>query len=305
MLGLKGVTGVGYNGSINVYVERRDPKVIAFIPKTYKGVPVHIVETGKIKILSFPIVDATYGSRTDRIRPPLGGISIGHPKATAGTNTCAVIDKKNGKLAWHTNNHVGALVWGTEDIGRRGDNVLQPGVYDGGKDPEDSIGKLERWKRVSLDEPNEVDSCIYRGEAVRRIAEVGKYTGAIEPKVGMKVKKSGRTSGLTFSRFIDLEATLKVEGWGEAIFTNQMIAKPAFSLPGDSGSWVGNENDETVGVVFAGSPEVTIVNKAIVIEEALDIQFAPELGYLEIPIMLLAPIPATILGVWLTSKWGK
>jgi hypothetical protein len=307
LLDIKGVVGVGFNGSINVYVEKKDPMVVAFIPKTLEGVPVTVIETGKVKILSFPVASAVYGVRTSRIRPPLGGVSIGHPEATAGTLTCAVIDVKNNRLAGHSNNHVGALVWGTKDIGRKGDDILQPGIYDGGVDPDDTIGHLERWEKVSLDKPNVIDSCIFDCGEIPKIADVGKHTRTVEPKIGMNVKKSGRTSGLTFSKFTDLNATLKVEGWGDAVFTNQVVARPAFSLPGDSGSWVGNENDETVGVVFAGSPEITIVNKAVEIERILNIEFAPELGYLSLPMTLavLAPVPATILGAWLTTKWRK
>ena len=300
---IAGVTGVGYNGSIIVFVEKVDPKVVSFIPKTLDGVPVKIVKSGKIKLLSFPIVDATYGSRTSRIRPPAGGISIGHPKATAGTLTCSVRDKRTGKRVELTNDHVGALQWGNAHIGKKGDPILQPGIYDGGVEPNDTIGYLERWVRVELNKKNLIDGCIYDGTDANTIQEVGKPSNVIEGYAGMKVKKSGRTTGLTFSNTLSMSSSITVEGWGEALFTDQIIVSPAFAAPGDSGSWVGNENNETLGIVFAGSPEITIVNKATNLEKLLEIEFAPNIGY--IPLSILAPIPATIIGAFLTTRIGR
>lgn len=303
LLEILGVTAVDYNGSIIVFVEKAEPKVVSFIPKTLEGVPVKIVQTGRIKPLSFPMVSATYGSRTDRIRPPIGGISVGHPKTTAGTLTCAVRDKRTGRMAEITNNHVGALQWGTMDIGKKGDPILQPGIYDGGNESTDIIGYLERWVKVELGKKNLIDGCVFnRGEGAGEIKEVGRPSNTIEAYTGMKLKKSGRSSGLTFTEALGTHSSVKVEGWGEALFVDQIICKPAFSVPGDSGSWVGNENNNTVGIVFAGSPEVTVVNKAINLEELLGIEFAPDIGYL--PLSILAPVPATILGAFLTSRMG-
>lgn len=304
LLSIKGITGVGVNGSILVYVEKLTPQVAAFIPRTLEGVPVRIIETGKVKLLSFPIVAATYGERVERVRPPIGGISCGHPEATAGTLTSRVRDKVTKKLKGSSCNHVIALDWGDARIGKKGDAVLQPGVYDGGTEPADKIGELDKWIRVELGRENLIDCALFSCSDIGGIDEVGMPSNVVSPKVGMNVKKSGRTTGLTYSKVIDVNASMKVEGWGEALFTDQIVVKPSFSAPGDSGSWVGDDNDRSVGIVFAGSPEITIVNKAANIESLLGVEFAPSLGY--IPFwQALIPIPATVIGIGLTKLGGK
>lgn len=294
LLDVKGVVGVGFNGSVVVYVEKLTPQVASFIPRTLDGISVHIIETGKVKLLSFPIVEASYQSRAERVRPLIGGISVGHPEATAGTLSCGVRDKASSMMLGLSNNHVIALDWGEINVGTKGDSVLQPGVYDGGT-VDDKVGELERWQRVELDESNIIDAALFSNGEIDSVLDTGKPSNAIEPKVGMTVKKSGRTSGLTFGKIIDVNATLIVEGWGNCLFKDQVVVSPHFSLPGDSGSWVGDENDRTVGLVFAGSTEVTIINKATNIESILGIEFAPELPYIPLWAAMI-PIPALLIG---------
>ena len=45
LLSLPGVTGVGVNGSIILYVSKLTPKMRQFIPKTLDGVPVKVIQT--------------------------------------------------------------------------------------------------------------------------------------------------------------------------------------------------------------------------------------------------------------------
>jgi len=293
LLAIKGIVGIGFNGSIIVYVEKLTPQIASFIPRTLDGVAVHIKETGKIKLLSFPVVDSIYGSRVDRVRPLTGGISVGNYKTTAGTLTCGAKNKVDGKLYGLSSNHVVALQWGEMTDGQEGDAILQPGVIDGGV-MEDKIGELVFWKAVESSVPNLVDVGLFSVDIIKDIIDVGKPSNTIDAKVGQKVKKSGRTTGLTFGNIIDTHATVKVEGWGEVTFADQIVVSPSFSAPGDSGSWVGDENDNTVGIVFAGSPEVTIVNKAKTIEELLQVEFAPSIEF--IPVWKVIAIPAVVLG---------
>ena len=83
LLGIKGITGVGVNGSIIVYVERLTPELQSIVPRTLDGVQVHIKESGKVRLLSFMPMDALYGDRVGRLRPVPGGVSVGHPSGTA------------------------------------------------------------------------------------------------------------------------------------------------------------------------------------------------------------------------------
>lgn len=301
LLAIKGVTGVGYNHSINVYVEKLTPQTSQFIPRVLEGVNVRIIETGRIKLLAFPVVSSIYTTRTNRIRPVVGGISISHLLSTAGTLACTVKDKISGKIFGLSNNHVVAMQWGEKKEGKIGDSIVQPGVVDGGTET-DKIGELVKWKEVSLESPNIIDAGIFTVDGLNSILEVGKPAHVVEPTAGITVKKSGRSSGLTFGRIIDLGATMTVEGWGNAVFEDQIVVSPAFGIPGDSGSWVGDENDNTIGLLFAGSTEITLVNKAKNIEELLGVEFSTYLT--SVPIEYVYPIPAVLIGAIIARVVG-
>jgi hypothetical protein len=278
LLGIKGVTGVGVNGSIIVYVERLTPELNAVVPKSLDGVQVHVKESGKIRLLSFMPMDAIYGDRVGRLRPAPGGVSIGHPAGTAGTLTCAVIDSKTLEvIGGLTNNHVAALDWGQLHEGKIGDPILQPGPYDGGVVETDEIGTLLRYIPVVEAEDNVIDAAVFESEQLKReVLEVGKPSFTVEPRVGMSVIKSGRTSGINYGKITDVNATITVEGgegWGSCIFRNQIIMEPGLLLPGDSGSWIGNiDNFNTLGLGFAGSDTLAVANKALTVESLLEVK---------------------------------
>lgn len=92
--------------------------------------------------------------------------------------------------------------------------------------------------------------------------------------IGRKVKKYGRTTGLTSGRVEAINATVNV-GYGAvgvARFVGQIIISPGgFSAGGDSGSLIlvtvtegrGRNKTETVyslGLLFAGSASITVAN---------------------------------------------
>ncbi len=290
LLKINGVTGIGVNGSIIVYVERLTPELQSVIPKTLDGVSIHVKESGRVRLLSFIPMDATYGNRVERLRPVPGGVSVGHPSGTAGTLTCEVIDRDTHEIIGGlTNNHVAALDWGKLHEGKVGDPVLQPGPYDGGKIETDEIGRLFRYLPVKEEEENVIDAAVFESKYLKKeVLDVGKPSFTVEPRVGMKVVKSGRTSGINYGRITDVNATITVdggEGWGSCVFRNQIIMEPGILLPGDSGSWIGNlDNFNTLGLGFAGSDTLAVANKALTVEELLDVEVIPpvdtvKLGY--------------------------
>jgi len=165
-------------------------------------------------------------------------------------------------------------------VERGGRLVWSGNSYDGGT-LSDEIGTLESWVPVKLDEPNLVDSGLFKSDMLSKdILDIGEPGQTIEPKAGMVVKKSGRSSGLTYSRILDVDATIKVSGWGEATFTDCCITRPALGIPGDSGSPCLSENDEMLAQLFAGSSEVTVLGKAVNIEKLFDGQIIPPLPVL-------------------------
>ena len=277
--GIGGVKGVGFNSSIIVYVDYLTPQLAKMLPRTLEGVPIRFFETkGKIVpmgLLSVAPAHAIYGVRTDKYRPAPGGVSVGHPEVTAGTLTSRAIDKTDRKIVGAGNNHVVALDWGHLHVGKKGDPTLQPGPYDGGV--EDGFGILKRWIPVRVDEPNLIDGAIFdSNQLADYILDLGKPMESIDPYPGMKVVGSGRTSGLQYSKVIDVNASIKVEGWGDCDFVNQVVMSPALMAPGDSGMWIGDADNWRSAVVgFAGSPTMSAGSPAKTFEQLLGIEIIP------------------------------
>jgi len=295
LLEIPGVVGVGVGQSINVYVEEYTPQIATLIPEELDGEKTVIIETGKIILLPvmqpIPVATAIYTERTGRFRPVPGGVSIGAPQITAGTLGCQAVDKKSRDLLLGLSNaHVCYTPWGELEGAGKGNPILQPGPADGGT-LNDQIGTVDRYIPVKLDEPNLVDAAAFTSKILKKeILEIGEPDRLADPYPGMNIVKSGRSSGVTYSRIIDCSATVKVEGWGTCIFRDQVVCQPACMIPGDSGSlWLEQDTFRVVALGFAGSPVVSVACKARHVEELLGIEIVPPVGYVPWYVML---------GVW-------
>jgi hypothetical protein len=102
--------------------------------------------------------------------------------------------------------------------------------------------------------------------------EVGKIVGVKNPVLGMKIKKSGRTTGLTTGEITQVGATVKVQyGAGKiATFTDQFMAGPMCE-GGDSGSAVLDMDNNLVGLLFAGSDTTMVAGRIENVFELLNI----------------------------------
>jgi hypothetical protein len=288
LMSIDGVVGtaVGLNpgGRFAVAVLLEKPG-IGGIPQQLEGVPVHPVVTGKIYALPKPPWAGGGSGNGDSVdptarfdRPVPIGVSTGHPAITAGTISCRVTDGTNVYAL--SNNHV----YADENNGisvlnstlNEADNVLQPGPYDGGVDSTDAIGKLYDFEPIDFSGDNTIDAAI----ALSSTNVLGNSTptdGYGTPKsttkaaqLNLKVKKYGRTTGLTKGQVYAINATVDV-GYdsGVARFVKQIVITPgSFSAGGDSGSLIvvdgkgRNKNDDRkpVGLLFAGSDLYTIAN---------------------------------------------
>jgi len=292
-------TGIGYKitagkktGELSIVcsVERKEPesKLMArdLLPKSVEGVPVDVVATGRIRVFSSP---------TGRFRPALGGVSIGHFEITAGTLGCLV---KNGELYILSNNHVLA----NSNDASTGDPILQPGPFDVGMNPADIIAELAefipisyngsgsscpvansiadaynlvasltgsntRFRAVTVQSAqNLVDAALARplnpADIQGDILGIGAIAGTAEGRLGMAVRKSGRTTGLTAGEIEQVEVTVNVSYGSDRIaqFRDQLVAG-AMSQGGDSGSAVLDNANNLVGLLFAGSDETTVINR--------------------------------------------
>jgi hypothetical protein len=257
------------------------------VPRTVNNIPTDVVETGPIR---------AFQSHTGKYRPAPGGVSIGHRDITAGTLGCLV--RKNGRVLILSNNHVLA----NSNEASPGDPILQPGPYDGGKYSDDHIADLQEFVPISFDEQpsqcsltrslaslfngiarifgsvdrlkavrirakeNKVDAAIARPlndqDVQAEILEIGTIMGLAQGELGVAIKKSGRTTGLTTGEILQVDVTVSVQyGQGRiARFSDQLLAG-AMSQGGDSGSAVLDNSNNLVGLLFAGSDNSTIINR--------------------------------------------
>ena len=255
-------TAVGLN-------EKGRPIILVFtisgqargIPRSLEGFPVVVKVTGEIFALDHKVTHNPPGqsgggdsedpppppeegcdSTTERCRPAYIGNSTGHPNITAGTIGCRVTDGTDVYAL--SNNHV----YADENKASIGDYVLQPGSFDGGVDPVDAIGTLFDFEPIKF---NGVNNTIDAAIALSSTSLLGNATlsdgygipksTTVAASINLKVKKYGRTTGLTKGRVTAINATVNINYGtsGVARFVNQIIIEPgAFSAGGDSGSLI-------------------------------------------------------------------
>ena len=257
------------------------------VPVSLEGTPTDVIETGIIRALQSP---------TEKHRPAPGGVSIGHRDITAGTLGCLV--KKDGHTVILSNNHVLAnsnaaeigdpiLQPGPHDGGSFPEDHIADlehfipinitgipsdcPIATGTADFLNSIARLfgSSVQLQAIDQQaaeNLVDAAIARplnpDDVKDEIIGIGSIQGMVAGELGMAIKKSGRTTGFTTGEIQQVDVTANVQyGQGQiAQFTDQLMAG-AMSQGGDSGSAILDDNNNLVGLLFAGSDTSTIMNR--------------------------------------------
>src|SRR5207244_5507270 len=285
---------------IVVFVEAKRPEGQLrhrdVVPKAFGSIRTDIVETGRFHALrSEQAIDL---ERTKRIRPAPGGVSIGHVQITAGT--LGVLARRGGRPVILSNNHVLA----NQNAARVGDPILQPGPADGGRLQETiarlvdfvpiqfhdrRLGPLGRllaalfaWaglgvKRLPTGQVNLVDAAVAEpidaGSVSRDILGIGRVTRTRDAELGIRVRKSGRTSGITEGRVTALDATVEVDYGGQTAVFREQVVSDLVSRGGDSGSLVVDESGRAVGLLFAGGATTTLINPIAAIAHFLEVTF--------------------------------
>ena len=273
-IGRKRVRGmVTQDVAVKVYVkEKLHPLLVKdgeVIPDEIEGVPTDIEQSGEFSIWR-PIPPIYHR----KVRPAMGGLSIGHYAITAGTLGGLV--KRGQDTLILSNNHVLA----NENRGIEGDPILQPGRFDGGKEDKDVIARLVSFVKVHEAETNTVDAALAMPFDARdvtpEILNIGRVRGTRAADLEEKVLKSGRTTRVTNGVVQDLSATLRVGySQGSFLFTDQMIVqgdRGSFSAGGDSGALIMDYQGNAVGLLFAGSPFFTVANKIENVQNALNVK---------------------------------
>lgn len=109
------------------------------------------------------------------------------------------------------------------------------------------------------------------------VCDVGEVRGEAAADLGQPVKKSGRSTGLTYGHVIVIGATVTVNftAGRTARFVNQIITGKMGS-PGDSGSLLLDEDNNALGLLFAGSDLVTVYHPISEITEQLAVRVTKE-----------------------------
>lgn len=217
-----------------------------------------------------------------KIRPLQPGLSVGHVDITAGTLGCFVIPTgARTPVFILSNNHVLA----NENKAKKGDSIIQPGRADGGQNPSDLVARLSKFIKLKK-HGNSLDAAVaaleeglqYNPSLLRGLGKInGLRTEPLD--VGETVYKVGRTTGLTRGYISALEVDNLIIGYdrGDLVFDGQIEIAPKgnepFSLGGDSGSLIVDEQFRAIGLLFAGNDfDVTYANPIQSVIKALNVQ---------------------------------
>ena len=256
---------------VRVYVAKKVPehqlKPSDVIPKTLKledgkEICTDVVEIGVLRKVQ-------QLDPKQRYRPSPTGVSTGRAdEISAGTIGWYVVTEDGDVLAI-SNNHV----WAKENAGKFGDPLVQPGCLDGGDPAKDVVFTLHSFVPISFTAPNTVDVAVAMpvsyDNVYMSILNIGGVTGKRIPELNERVRKMGRTTGITEGTVIDTSATVKVVyDAGEALFTDVALVEDNIK-GGDSGSPVLTSKGEFAGLLFAGSDTDYVFCKYNNIEQAL------------------------------------
>jgi hypothetical protein len=304
-------TGIGYKSvsgkatkdlSIicSVEVKKAKERLSAndLVPPLIGSLPTDVKPVGVLRAFQDP---------RERYRPAPGGVSIGHYQITAGTLGCLV--KKDDVTYILSNNHVlansneaspGDPVFqpGPYDGGSLSNDQIAvlsefiPIIFE--EDGQNSckiaglsasllnqiarlIGSKSRLRAYRIQQAeNHTDCAIAKPlnpeDVLNEILGYGKINSVREGELGMEIKKSGRTTGLTSGTIeqVDVSARVSYGANKTALFTDQLLAG-AMSQGGDSGSAVLSEDNNLVGLLFAGSDSTTIINRISHVFNALGV----------------------------------
>ena len=238
---------------------------------------IEVIETGKIEALAI--------DRTAKHRPAFGGISVGHKDITAGTISSLVWDLEKKIKYILSNNHVLA----NSNQAQIGDAIYQPGPTDGGT-VQDTLAYLSAYKTIlfgnSSGPYNYADCAIAEvddpAQITAVIAEICDAAGEskLNISIGDAVKKSGRTTAVTSSTIQSFTGVVAVDFGDIGIaYFDDLIITGVMHGGGDSGSLLLSADDRPVGLLFAGSSNITAHNRIGYVIDYLSIIFAGDDPY--------------------------
>lgn len=212
--------------------------------------------------------------------PMRGGISVSVARDfSAGTLGGLVRDRTTGELMILSNWHVlAAERWVSAGL-----PICQPGRLDGGM-PYDVVATMARHAmRQKIDAA--VATLTGDRPLINDQLNIGPVSGVALPRLGMRVTKSGRTTGVTEGIITGVEGQARLwYGSMQRTIEHVVTIVPApgkreVSAGGDSGSWwLDAETRAAVGLHFAGSddPEQALAIEMLSVLDALNVDIVTE-----------------------------
>ena len=209
------------------------------------------------------------------VRPLRSGASVGGVRGTAGTIGCFVRNG-NGDIYLLS----AADVLGGPDY-KLGTAVTQPGPIDGGQEPDDVVGYFVKYL------PLADGASVANLAGLARLKEgiefetiipgIGPIQGIRDPRVGMSVRKLGRTTGLTTGQITAIGQELSISlpwamGEERSLRLRDCIVCSLMSASGDGGALVVDEEGYAIGIVVAASQSRTILAPIQEVLDSLDVQ---------------------------------
>lgn len=273
-------TAVGLDGDTPTVVVLAE-RAPGSLPRSLDGVPVQVRVTG-------PVTASHHRPGHERGVGPNGGppepsapesVQVGDStgnanECSAGTVAATVTDGDD--VFFLSNNHVLARLNQAE----LGEAIVSPGNLDaGGCGPSTVVGSLAAYAPLSFGGSNTIDGALALVEPGVEWSNTAPSYGTVattpmDPVIGLKVEKHGRTSGHTRGTITMVGATIDV-GYGPAgtvRFVNQVIVEDRrpFLRSGDSGSLlVRRGGAEPVGLLFASN-----VNGTLAVANPIDAVFS-------------------------------
>jgi len=263
-------------------------EVIRALPQAVRGVPVSGRLTDPFRTVAGKPGAAV--SHTGKQTPPIhlgtsGGWGYDLANGYCCGGTLGSLININGEQYILSNYHVfesDIVPGGNSRVAEDGSPVIQPGLIDVGCNLNNAQTVATLVVKQSLPNSN-VDVGIAKVtsgmvDPTGAILEIGTISGqTVVASLNQLVKKSGRTTGLTRSKVVGLNATISVtydnECAGGTAFTktftgqilidNQLAKAKKFIAGGDSGSLMVEDvttNPHAVGLLYAGSNTYAIAN---------------------------------------------
>jgi len=294
-------TGLDEQGNVAVvvYVNQHGRSAAAIaraMPKDIRGTPVVVEFTDEIRALkpgpaAKPAPAPTVSHKAKQTSPIQLGTSGGWGKDLANGYCCGgtlgslvQVTDSSGNVTKYilSNYHVfesDIVEGGNNRVATTGDPIIQPGLIDVGCNADNAQVVATLVQLSSLPNSNVdasvarvIDGMVSDDGAILEIGTISSST--VAASLNQKVKKSGRTTGLTRSYVTGLNATVSVAydnecAGGEAFtktFTGQIIVAnraSKFLAGGDSGSLMVKDeatNPKAVGLLFAGSSTLAVAN---------------------------------------------